>query len=78
MRTPTEAAMTEDSILEMLGTARDAARSGGMLRLAEHLDDAMLMAASEYHEALAAKRIGGAHDAKDRGIAGGAAATRIH
>lgn len=34
--------------------ARDAARSHGFLRLAEHLDDALLMAASEMHEAIAA------------------------
>ena len=43
--------MSEAQVLEMLGAARDAARSRGMFRLAEHLDDAMLVAASEYYEA---------------------------
>jgi hypothetical protein len=37
-----------------IASARDAARAHGFLRLAEHLDDALLMAASEMHEALAA------------------------
>ncbi len=43
--------MTEAWVLEMLGNTREAARSQGLHRLAEHLDDAMLLAASEYHEA---------------------------
>ena len=43
--------MSEGWVLEMLGDARQAARAQGLNRLAEHLDDAMLLAASEYHEA---------------------------
>lgn len=43
--------MSEGWVLEMLGNARAAARAQGLMRLAEHLDDAMLLAASEYHEA---------------------------
>jgi hypothetical protein len=44
--------MTEAWFLELLGSVRDVARSHAMIRLAEHLDDAMLVAASEYHEAV--------------------------
>ncbi len=44
--------MSEAWFLELLGSVRDVARSHAMIRLAEHLDDAMLVAASEYHEAL--------------------------
>ena len=50
--------MTEAWILETLGNARAAARSQGLMRLAEHLDDAMLLAASEYHEAAWIDEIG--------------------
>jgi hypothetical protein len=42
--------MSEAWVLEVLGSVRDMARSQAMLRLAEHIDDAMLIAASEYHE----------------------------
>jgi|AACY02.2.fsa_nt_gi hypothetical protein len=44
--------MSEAWVLEVLADARDKARAGGLLKLAEHLDDAMLLAASEHHEAL--------------------------
>ena len=44
--------MSEAWFLELLGSVRDVARSHAMIRLAEHLDDAMLVAASEYHEAM--------------------------
>jgi hypothetical protein len=44
--------MSEAWVLEMLGATREAARANGLLRLAEHLDDAILLAASEYHEAV--------------------------
>ena len=70
--------MTEETMLEILGSARDAARSSGMFRLAEHLDDAMLMAASEFHASFDVQRIGGTHDAKDTGVAGRAFESRIH
>jgi hypothetical protein len=56
-----EALMSEAWILELLGTVRDVARSQAMIRLAEHLDDAMLVAASEYHEAMFAADLGKAH-----------------
>lgn len=45
--------MNEAGIVELLGTMRDAARARAMFRLAEHLDDAILLAASEFHDKLA-------------------------
>lgn len=42
--------MNEAGIVELLGTIRDAARAKAMYRLAEHLDDAILLAASEFHD----------------------------
>jgi len=42
--------MSEVWVLEQLRSVRDIARSNAMYRLAEHLDDAMLLAASEFHE----------------------------
>jgi hypothetical protein len=38
----------------------------------------MLMAASEFHEALEVQRIGAAHDAEDTGTAGRAFEPRLH
>lgn len=43
--------MTEAWMHELLITARDQARAQGLPRLAEHLDDALLLAASEYSAA---------------------------
>lgn len=42
--------MTEAWILEMLSSLRDIARDNAMYRLAEHLDDVMLLVASEFHD----------------------------
>jgi hypothetical protein len=70
--------MTEDRMLQVLGSARDVARAQGFLRLAEHLDDAMLMAASEYHAALEAERAGEGDDAEDASVAGGAVQPWVH
>lgn len=63
--------MTETWMLELLGSVRDAARNNAMYRLAEHLDDAMLLAASEFHDADGAMESGSYHDSQ------GAAAVRI-
>jgi hypothetical protein len=73
-----EAQMSEGWILELLASARDAARAHAMTRLAEHLDDAMLVAASEFHEA--ARVAGGLarHDDQDRASAGGLAGGQFH
>ena len=54
--------MTEVWVLEQLKSVRDLARAGAMYRLAEHLDDAMLLAASEYHEAQFAADFGRVSD----------------
>lgn len=56
--------MSEAWICEMLASIRDIARDSGMARLAEHMDDAMLVAASEFHESLAlgTNGIGYAHE----------------
>ncbi len=43
--------MSEAWMQELLGSMRDMARAQSMYRLAEHLDDAILLAASEFHEA---------------------------
>lgn len=45
--------MSEAWMQELLGSMRDMARAQSMYRLAEHLDDAILLAASEFHEAQA-------------------------
>jgi hypothetical protein len=42
--------MKEEWIIEMIGQIKDVARSHAMGRLAEHLDDAILIAASEFHD----------------------------
>jgi hypothetical protein len=52
LTTAVEGAMSEAWICEMLASIRDIARDSGMARLAEHMDDAMLVAASEFHESL--------------------------
>lgn len=63
--------MSEDRVLALLARARDAARRAGLARLAEHLDDGMLVAASEYAEA---SSVGGAaHERQDPAFAGGSA-----
>ena len=62
--------MSEAWFLELLGSVRDVARDHAMNRLAEHLDDAMLVAASEYHEAklvLEHQVIDGGQDRKTAG-----------
>lgn len=70
--------MREAWILELLGSARDAARARAMPRLAEHLDDAILVAASEFHEAgLMAEACAG-DDVEGASAAGGVARSRIH
>lgn len=43
--------MGEAWVMDVLGAARNEARSRGLYRLAEHLDDAILVAASEFHDA---------------------------
>lgn len=53
--------MSEVWVLEQLKSVRDIARSNAMYRLAEHLDDAMLLAASEFHDANEAMEIGAYH-----------------
>lgn len=53
--------MNEVWVLEQLKSVRDIARAGAMYRLAEHLDDAMLLAASEFHDASEAMESGAYH-----------------
>lgn len=45
-----EGDMNEAGMLKLLGAIRDDARAKAMFRLAEHIDDAMLLAASEFHD----------------------------
>ncbi len=63
--------MSEVWVLEQLKSVRDIARANAMYRLAEHLDDAMLLAASEFHDAHEPMESGVYHDVK------GAAPSRI-
>lgn len=70
--------MSEAWFLELLGSVRDVARSHAMIRLAEHLDDAMLVAASEYHEAILVLENQTAHDGQDRKVAGDVSVRGIH
>lgn len=62
--------MSEAWFLELLGSVRDVARSHAMIRLAEHLDDAMLVAASEFHEAMLVLENQAGHDGQDRKVVG--------
>lgn len=62
--------MSEAWFLELLGSVRDVARSHAMIRLAEHLDDAMLVAASEFHEAMLVLENQTGHDVENRKVAG--------
>ena len=70
--------MSEAWILEVLGTVRDVARSQAMIRLAEHLDDALLVAASEYHEAIFAAGVGNAHVFESTNAVRSAARPGVH
>ena len=55
-----EVTVSEKWMTELLASARDIARSHEMHRLAEHLDDAILLAASEFHTAAAGGNAEGA------------------
>jgi hypothetical protein len=71
--------MTDQWIIEMIGSVKDVARSHGMRRLAEQLDDAMLIAASEFHEGRADEAdIEVAHDCRDSTPVRGPSATGVH
>jgi hypothetical protein len=56
--------MSEAWMNELLSSLRDVARENAMHRLAEHLDDALLLVASEYHGAEAMSREPIGHDAE--------------
>jgi hypothetical protein len=70
--------MSEAWFLELLGSVRDVARDHAMNRLAEHLDDAMLVAASEFHEAKLVLENQTCHVGTRGDIAGGTAGTGVH
>lgn len=70
--------MSEAWMIELLGAVRDVARANAMGRLAEHLDDAMLLAASEYHEASRCLDRTGAYVGESAEIIGGPASTGFH
>lgn len=57
--------MSESMVLELIGRARDEARSHALFQLAEHLDDAMLIAASQFHAAVATREGCGRYDGGD-------------
>lgn len=57
-----EGVVSEAWMLELIAYVRDAARDGKMSRLAEHLDDAILIAASEFHDTDARIGMAGRHD----------------
>ncbi|SEA93068.1 hypothetical protein SAMN05444370_11913 [Rubrimonas cliftonensis] len=54
--------MHEAWMFELLRSVRDIATASAMPRLAEHLDDAILIAASEVHEHLAGQDGGRVND----------------
>jgi hypothetical protein len=70
--------MSEAWFLELLGSVRDVARSHAMIRLAEHLDDAMLVAASEFHESMLVLENQAGHDREDRKAAGDVSLRGFH
>lgn len=70
--------MSEAWMQELLGSMRDMARAQSMYRLAEHLDDAILLAASEFHEAQLGCGSKVPNVGPDTTIAGDAAVHRLH
>lgn len=70
--------MSEVWVLEQLKSVRDIARANAMYRLAEHLDDAMLLAASEFHDANEAMESGARYEWTGGKAAGDAAEHRFH
>ena len=70
--------MSEAWFLELLGSVRDVARDHAMSRLAEHLDDAMLVAASEFHEAKLVLENQTGHVGEDRAVAGDVSRCGVH
>jgi hypothetical protein len=70
--------MSEAWFLELLGSVRDVARNHAMVRLAEHLDDAMLVAASEFHEAMLVLEHQSTDDGEDRKAAGNVPGRGFH
>jgi hypothetical protein len=70
--------MSEAWVMELLSGARDMARSKGLFRLAEHMDDAMLIAASEFHESTLAVAEPEAHDCESADTLRGAACAWVH
>jgi hypothetical protein len=70
--------MSEAWFLELLGSVRDVARDHSMMRLAEHLDDAMLVAASEFHEARMLVEDQVSHVEQDRNTVGNVARHGLH
>ena len=70
--------MSGVTMMELLGSARDEARSAGLFQLAEHLDDAMLIAAAEVHAAMEDRGARPRHDGEGSGTLRGAPGTRVH
>lgn len=70
--------MSEAWFLELLGSVRDVARDHAMNRLAEHLDDAMLVAASEYHESRMVLEYQAEHGNQDRKTVGDVSGHGVH
>lgn len=70
--------MSEMQIMELLGQARDIARASRRPVLAEHLDDAMLVAASAFHEAALGAEGLSSHDDEGADVVRGSAEPRIH
>lgn len=70
--------MSESMVLELISLARDAARAGGKLQLAEHLDDAMLVAASAFHAAAEGPEVVARDDTEDTEPAGDIVQSRLH
>lgn len=70
--------MGEAWVMDVLGAARDEARSRGLFRLAEHLDDAILVAASEFHDARSVEEALSEHDVEAADALRIAQRPRIH
>lgn len=70
--------MSEAWMNELLSSLRDVARDKAMHRLAEHLDDALLLVASEHHEAHAVSRGLIGHDAEAAAVVRGDPRPSLH
>jgi hypothetical protein len=60
--------MAQDWMIDILTDIRQYAQKNAMLELAEHLDDAIIVAAHEIRAAAESRVVAGGHDVTDRDL----------